>query len=58
MSNVGLDDVVEQVFSNESKVAINGTRSSFHECPCFVLEMWDIDVVVMKVGNGNCTNVS
>lgn len=55
MSNMSLDDVMEEVLANESKVAINGAGSPFHECPALVFKMWNIDVVVVKVGDGNYT---
>lgn len=54
MSNVCLDDVVEQVFANKTKVTINGARSAFDESPGLVFKMRNIDVVVVKVGDGNC----
>lgn len=51
---MALDNVVEQVFADPSELAIDSTRGSFNECPRPLLKVWNIDVVVVQVSDGNC----
>lgn len=51
--NVLLDDSVEQMLSNETKLPVNGGQGSLDESPGAVVEVRDLGMVVMQVGNGN-----
>lgn len=53
MCDMCLDNVVEQMFANKSKVTVNGARSSLHECPRLIFEVWHINMIMVEVGNGN-----
>lgn len=48
-----LDDTVEEMTANEAKVAIDSGQSTLHKGPVLSLEMGDISMSVVKVGNSD-----
>lgn len=53
VADVSPNDVVEQVFVNESKIPIDGCSGTSHKCPCAISVMRKRTICVMKEGNGN-----
>ena len=53
-----LDDTVEQLTANKSKVSVNSGQSTLLESPGALLEVLGLAVVVMKVSNGDCTSLA
>jgi translation elongation factor EF-G len=54
VDNVGIDDAVEEVLANEAEIAVNGGQSALDEGPAIGLEVVDLGVRVVQVGDGNC----
>jgi hypothetical protein len=53
MADVSPNNVVEQVFINETKISIDGCSCASHECPCAVSVMRQRAIRVMKESDGN-----
>ena len=54
VNNVKLDDAVEQLTADETKVSVNSGQSTLLESPGALLEVLGLAVVVVKVSNGDC----
>jgi hypothetical protein len=53
VNNVELDDAVEQLTADKSKVSVNSGQSTLLESPCTLLEVLGLVVVVVKVSDGD-----
>lgn len=53
VNNVELDDTVEQLTANKSKVSVNSGQSTLLESPGALLKVLSLFVVVVEVSNGN-----
>jgi hypothetical protein len=53
MTDVSLNNVVEQVFVNETKISINGCSGASHEFPCAISVMRQRAIRVMKESDGS-----
>ena len=53
VNNVELDDTMEQLTADKSKVSVNSGQSALFESPCALLEVLGLVVVVVKVGNSD-----
>ena len=53
VDNVGVDDAVEEVAADEAKVAVNRGQGALDEGPAVGLEVVDLRVSVVQVGDGN-----
>lgn len=49
-----LDDAVEQMTSNKTKLAVDGGQSTLDKGPALGLVVRHLHVVVVQVGNGDC----
>lgn len=58
VNNVGIDDTVEDVATNETEIAIDSCESSRDEGPPLTIVMRKILVGMVKVRNGNCCSVN
>ena len=58
VNNVELDDAVEQLTADESKVSVNSGQSTLLESPGALLKVLGLAVVVVKVSNGDCTSLA
>ena len=54
--NVVLDDAMEHVAADETKVTIDGGRSALDESPVLGFVMWGLLVGVVEIGDGNYNN--
>lgn len=50
---MGLDDAVEEVAADEAKVAVDGGEGALDEGPVLGVEVREVRVRVVEVGNGN-----
>lgn len=55
---MGVDDAVEEVAADEAKVAVNRGQGALDEGPAVGLEVVDLGVGVVQVGDGNYSAVS
>jgi hypothetical protein len=53
VNNVELDDTVEQLTADKSKVSVNSGQGALLESPCALLEVLGLVVVVVKVSDGD-----
>jgi hypothetical protein len=53
VNNVELDDTVEQLTADKSKVSVNSGQGTLLESPCALLEVLGLVVVVVKVSDGD-----
>lgn len=53
VNNVELDDTVEQLTTNKSKVSVNSGQSTLLESPGALLKVLSLFIVVVEVGDGN-----
>lgn len=51
--DVGLDDAVEEVAADEAKVAVAGREGALDEGPVVGVEVGDVRVSVVEVGDGD-----
>jgi hypothetical protein len=58
VDNVGVNDAVEEVAADEAKVAVNRGQGALDEGPAVGLEVVDLGVGVMEIGDGNYRAVS
>ena len=58
VNNVKLDDAVEQLTADETKVSVNSGQSTLLESPGALLEVRGLAVVVVKVSNGDCASLA
>lgn len=58
VNNVGVDDAVEDVTTNEAKVTVDSCEGSSHESPALAIVVRDIFMSMVKVRDGNYNNVS
>jgi hypothetical protein len=57
VNNVELDDTVEQLTANESKVSVDSGQSTLLKSPGALLEVLGLAVVVVKVSDGDYTSL-
>ena len=57
VNNVELDDTVEQLTTDESKVSVDSGQSTLLESPSALLEVLGLAVVVVKVSDGDYTSL-
>lgn len=48
-----LDDAVEQVAADETKVAVNSREGTLDESPVVGIKVWKVGVGVMEVGDSH-----
>jgi len=53
VNNVELNDTVEELTANKTKVSVNSGQSTLLESPGALLKVLSRFVVVVEVGNGN-----
>lgn len=53
VNNVVVDDLVEEVTTNEAEAAVNGRERTLDEGPCIRIVVGHGGVSVVQVGNGN-----
>lgn len=58
MNDVIIDDVVEQMAADKTKVAVDRGQGALNEGPALGLKVRDIRVGVVEIGDGNCRAVS
>lgn len=58
MNDVVVDDVVEEHTANPAKVTVNGSESALDVGPGLGLIVVNLRVVVVEVGDGDCSYVS
>lgn len=51
--DVRLDDAVEEVAADEAKVAVDGREGALDEGPVLSVEVGDVGVRVVEVGDGD-----
>lgn len=54
VDDVVVDNVVEEVLANEAEVAVDGGESTLDESPRVGVEVVDLLVGVVEVGDGDC----
>ena len=54
VDDVGVNDAVEEVTADKAKVAVNGGKGALDKGPAVSVEVRDIRVSVVQVGDGNC----
>lgn len=57
VNNVELDDTVEQLTANESKVSVDSGQSTLLESPGALLEVLGLAVVVVKISDGDYSSL-
>jgi hypothetical protein len=55
VDDVGIDDAVEEMAADKSEIAVHGGEGALDEGPAISLEVVHVWVVVVKVGNSNCS---
>ena len=55
VDDVGIDDAVEEMAADKPKIAVHGGEGALDERPAISLEVVHVRVVVVKVGNSNCS---
>lgn len=55
---MGLDDAVEEVAADETKVAVDGREGALDEGPVVGVEVGEVGVRVVEVRDGHCKSVS
>jgi len=53
VNNVELNDTVEELTANKTKVSVNSGQSTLLESPGALLKVLSRFIVVVEVGNGN-----
>ena len=53
VDDVGLDDAVEEISADEAKVAIDGGERTLDVGPVLGIEVGEIGVGVVEIGDGN-----
>lgn len=54
VNDVVVDNVVEEVLANEAEIAVDGGESALDEGPGVGVEVVDLLVGVVEVGDGDC----
>lgn len=54
VDNVGVDDAVEEVAADKTKVAVDRSKRTLDKGPAVGLEVVDVGVRVMEIGDGHC----
>jgi hypothetical protein len=54
VDDMGINDAVEEVAADKAKVTVNRGQSTLDEGPAVGVEVVDLRVRVVQVGDGNC----
>jgi len=55
VDDVGIDDAVEEMAADKPKITVHGGEGALDEGPAISLEVVHVRVVVVKIGNSNCS---